>query len=104
MFAADAKQLLTAFIPLRLCSHVNATLHSLHAADSGVVAYVQKRSNLTRRVEFVRLQFHSLFASTLLEASTAWIGEQFIDVLADLSEVNLGRRLCRGSGHRRQDI
>lgn len=47
-----------------------------------------------RRVEFVRLQFHGLFTSALLEAATAGILEQFINVLADVLEVNLAQILA----------
>ena len=104
MLSTDAKQLLAPFVPLRLRSHVNATLHALHTANGGVIAHVQQCSNLTRRVECVRLQFHGLFASTLLEAAATRIGEQFIDVLADLAEVNLVRRLCCRGGHRQQRV
>ena len=99
ILSADAKQLLAPFVPLRLRSHVNATLHALHATDGGVVAYVQKCSNLTRRVELVRPQFHSLFPGTLLEAAATWMGDQLVDVVADLVKIGLARRM---SGHRPQ--
>jgi len=104
MLSTDAKQLLASFIPLRLRSHIHASLHRLHAARGSVVAHIEKRSNFTGRVEFVRLQFHGLFASTLLEAAATRIGEQFIDVLADLAEVNLVRRPCCGGGHRQPRV
>jgi hypothetical protein len=102
ILSADAKQLLAPFVPLRLRSHVNTTLHALHTTDGGVVAHVQKRSNLTRRVEFVRLQFHGLFTGTLLEAAATGIREQFVDVLADLVEIVLAPRMSGGDGHRPQ--
>jgi hypothetical protein len=76
----------------------------LHTANGGVIAHIQQRSNLTGGVEFVRLQFHGLFTSALLEAAAIRVGEQFVNVFAELAEVNLGLRLCRGGGHRRQEM
>jgi len=85
MLSTDAKQLLAPFVPLRLRSHIHASLHRLHAAGGSVVAHIEKRSNFTRRVEFVRLQFHYLLSSMLLEAAGAMrMRDQFINVLPDL--------------------
>jgi len=102
MLSTDAKQLLASFVPLRLRAHIHATLHRLHAAGGSVVAHIEKRSNFTGRIKFVRLQFHRLLSSTLLEAAATRISEQFVDVLADLAEVNFGRRF--GCSDRRQDM
>jgi len=99
MFAADTQHLLASLVSLRLSPKIHATLHLLHAPDGGVVAHVQKRSNLTRRVEFVRLQFHGLFTSTLLEAAATGMREQFVDVLANLVKVGLAPRISGGDGH-----
>src|ERR1035437_1494946 len=102
MFATDTQHLLASLVSLRLRSHVNATLHLLHAATGGVVGHVQQCGNLAGRVELVWLQLHDLFTSTFLEAPATRMRDQFINVLPDLVKIGFAPRISGGHGHRPQ--